>query len=131
MTDEHRTDGFALKRNVRQKIEIDTDIAIIGKTETETDIDFEKKSKNKIETDIDLKNRHRPSSSVRMCVCHEVSQTRCSPALGRTAFVFGSFERLFPLVEGCVNVVWCHMILAYLFSAEVTPPTKIAFFRYV
>ena len=53
MTDEHRTDGFALKRNVRQKIEIDTDIAIIGKTETETDIDFEKKSKNKIETDID------------------------------------------------------------------------------
>jgi len=54
VTDEHRTDGFALKRNVRQKIEIDTDIAIIGKTET--DIDFEKKSKNKIETDIDLKN---------------------------------------------------------------------------
>ena len=42
MTDEHRTEGFALKSNVRQKIEIDTDIAIIGKTETETDIDLKK-----------------------------------------------------------------------------------------
>ena len=40
VTDEHRADGFALKSNVRQKIETDTDIAIIGKTETETDIEF-------------------------------------------------------------------------------------------
>jgi len=40
VTDEHRKDGFALKSNVRQKIEIDAAIAIIGKTET--DIDFKK-----------------------------------------------------------------------------------------
>jgi len=36
--DKHWMDGFALKRNIRQNIKIDTDIAIIGKTET--DIDF-------------------------------------------------------------------------------------------
>jgi len=35
-----RTDGFALKSNVRQIIEIDTDIAIIQKPETDTDIYF-------------------------------------------------------------------------------------------
>jgi len=42
-----QTDGFALKSNVRQIIEIDTDIAIIQKTDT--DIDFIKNRK-KIET---------------------------------------------------------------------------------
>jgi len=39
----NQMDGFALKSNVRQIIEIDTDIAIIQKTETDTDIEFEKK----------------------------------------------------------------------------------------
>jgi len=34
-----QTDGFALKSNVRQIIEIDTEIAIIQKTETETETD--------------------------------------------------------------------------------------------
>jgi len=36
-----QTDGFALKSNVRQIIEIDTDIAIIQKTETDTDTDID------------------------------------------------------------------------------------------
>jgi hypothetical protein len=40
-------DGFALKSNVRQIIEIDTDIAIIQKTESDTDVDFKKKPKKK------------------------------------------------------------------------------------
>jgi len=35
-----QADGFALESNVRQIIEIDTDIAIIQKTEIDTDIDF-------------------------------------------------------------------------------------------
>ena len=33
-----------------------------------------------------------------VCVCHEVSQTRCGRTLRRTAFVLGSFERSIPLV---------------------------------
>jgi len=48
---------------VRQKIDTDTDIVIIGKTET----DFKKKQKKKIKTDINLKNRHRPSSNSACC----------------------------------------------------------------
>ena len=38
-----------------------------------------------------------------VCVCHEVSQTRCGRTLRRTAFVLGSFERSIPLVSGGVK----------------------------
>ena len=65
---------------------------------------------------------------VYVCVCHEVSQTCCGRILRRTAFVLGSFERSIPLVWAGVKVLPCHVTLTYLFSAEVTPPTKIAFF---
>ena len=39
-----------------------------------------------------------------VCVCHEVSQTRCGRTLRRTALVFGSFERSIPLVSGGVKI---------------------------
>jgi len=51
----------ALKSNIRQKIDTDTDIAIIGKTETDIDL-------QKIEIDIHLNNRHRPPALVQVQV---------------------------------------------------------------
>jgi len=38
-----------------------------------------------------------------VCMCHEVSQTRCG--LGRIAFVLGSFERSIPLVWVGLKVI--------------------------
>jgi len=43
-----------------------------------------------------VRKRHRlmyVRSSVRVSVCHKISQTRCGCIVGSTAFVFGSFER--------------------------------------
>ena len=40
-----------------------------------------------------------------VCVCHEVSQTRCGRTLRRTTFVFGSYERSIPLVWGGVKSI--------------------------
>jgi len=69
---------------VGRLIDIDTDIAIIEKTETDTDIDFQKNRK-KIDTNIDLKNRHRPSSNLdwqpveicKNCIWLARARTRC------------------------------------------------------
>jgi len=33
--------------------------------------------------------------------------------------------------EWCEMFLWCHVTLTYLFTAVVTSPTKIVFFRYV
>jgi hypothetical protein len=77
-----QTDGFALKSNVRQIIEIDTDIAIIQKT----DIDLKNIFK-KIDTDIDLKNRHRPSSNG-----YPISKVLSF--VGRLVFLSGNYSSL-------------------------------------
>ena len=50
-----QTDGFALKSNVRQIIEIDTDIAIIQKTESDTEIDLKKNRKKNRDVDLFFK----------------------------------------------------------------------------
>ena len=66
-----------------------------------------------------------------MCVCHEVSQTRCGRTLRRTAFVLGSFERSIPLVSGGLKSFAVSRDLDLFIQRRSDPPTKNAFFHYV
>jgi len=62
-------------------------------------------------------------------IVKQISQTRCGQTVGRTAFVISSFERSFSVVLFGAKVLQCHVILTYLFSTEVIPPTKSRYIR--
>ena len=63
--------------------------------------------------------------------CPSVTFTRCTKTVIATAVVRGLFEKSIPLVCGGATSFAVSRDLTYLFSAKVTPLTKIMFFRWV
>ena len=59
-----------------------------------------------------------------VCVCHEVSQTRCGRTLRRTAFVLSSFERSIPLVSEGVKSFAVSRDLDLFIERRSDPPDE-------